>query len=107
VPTDMRRWQCTSNGICAWLTPTHLCAPGVLCCHHRHRHCRSDPVYAYAAGGSTHHIPYRDSVLTWLLKESLGGNSRTAMLAALSPAPSNYEETLRCGALSAHATHQC
>uniref|UniRef100_A0A8C3NIW1 Kinesin-like protein n=1 Tax=Geospiza parvula TaxID=87175 RepID=A0A8C3NIW1_GEOPR len=30
-------------------------------------------------------IPYRDSVLTWLLKENLGGNSRTAMIAALSP----------------------
>ncbi|XP_064293676.1 LOW QUALITY PROTEIN: kinesin-like protein KIF1C [Phalacrocorax carbo] len=39
-------------------------------------------------------IPYRDSVLTWLLKESLGGNSRTAMIAALSPADINYEETL-------------
>ncbi len=30
------------------------------------------------------HIPYRDSVLTWLLKESLGGNSKTAMIAAIS-----------------------
>ncbi|XP_041317625.1 kinesin-like protein KIF1C, partial [Pyrgilauda ruficollis] len=39
-------------------------------------------------------IPYRDSVLTWLLKENLGGNSRTAMIAALSPADSSYEETL-------------
>ncbi|XP_069738575.1 kinesin-like protein KIF1C [Phaenicophaeus curvirostris] len=39
-------------------------------------------------------VPYRDSVLTWLLKENLGGNSRTAMIAALSPADINYEETL-------------
>lgn len=39
-------------------------------------------------------IPYRDSVLTWLLKENLGGNSRTAMIAALSPADISYEETL-------------
>ncbi|XP_069499709.1 kinesin-like protein KIF1C [Ambystoma mexicanum] len=39
-------------------------------------------------------IPYRDSALTWLLKENLGGNSRTAMIAALSPADINYEETL-------------
>ncbi|XP_072333990.1 kinesin-like protein KIF1B isoform X14 [Scyliorhinus torazame] len=39
-------------------------------------------------------IPYRDSVLTWLLRENLGGNSRTAMVAALSPADINYEETL-------------
>ncbi|KAG1474176.1 hypothetical protein G6F56_000508 [Rhizopus delemar] len=38
------------------------------------------------------HIPYRDSVLTWLLKDSLGGNSKTAMLAAISPA--DYDETL-------------
>ncbi|XP_056270573.1 kinesin-like protein KIF1A isoform X3 [Pseudoliparis swirei] len=40
------------------------------------------------------HIPYRDSVLTWLLRENLGGNSRTTMVAALSPADINYEETL-------------
>ncbi|KAG1255143.1 hypothetical protein G6F68_010512 [Rhizopus microsporus] len=38
------------------------------------------------------HIPYRDSVLTWLLKDSLGGNSKTAMIAAISPA--DYDETL-------------
>ncbi|CAG7848173.1 Kinesin-like protein unc-104 AltName: Full=Protein immaculate connections; Short=DUnc104 [Serendipita indica DSM 11827] len=37
-------------------------------------------------------VPYRDSVLTWLLKDSLGGNSKTAMIAAISPA--DYEETL-------------
>ncbi|XP_051233248.1 kinesin-like protein KIF14 [Dicentrarchus labrax] len=39
-------------------------------------------------------IPYRESVLTWLLKESLGGNSKTAMIATLSPAGSNVEESL-------------
>ena len=39
-------------------------------------------------------IPYRDSVLTWLLKDSLGGNSKTAMIAAISPADVQYEETL-------------
>lgn len=37
-------------------------------------------------------VPYRDSVLTWLLKDSLGGNSKTAMVACISP--SDYEETL-------------
>ncbi|KAI8373212.1 uncharacterized protein BYT42DRAFT_501092 [Radiomyces spectabilis] len=37
-------------------------------------------------------IPYRDSILTWLLKDSLGGNSKTAMIAAISPA--DYDETL-------------
>lgn len=39
-------------------------------------------------------VPYRDSILTWLLKDSLGGNSMTAMIAAISPADLNYEETL-------------
>lgn len=39
-------------------------------------------------------VPYRDSALTWLLKDSLGGNSMTAMLATISPADINYDETL-------------
>ncbi|XP_029031111.1 uncharacterized protein kif16bb isoform X2 [Betta splendens] len=39
-------------------------------------------------------IPYRDSVLTWLLKDSLGGNSITTMIATVSPADVNYGETL-------------
>uniref|UniRef100_A0A2K5JT23 Kinesin family member 13B n=1 Tax=Colobus angolensis palliatus TaxID=336983 RepID=A0A2K5JT23_COLAP len=39
-------------------------------------------------------VPYRDSVLTWLLKDSLGGNSKTAMVATVSPAADNYDETL-------------
>ncbi|CAD5220541.1 unnamed protein product [Bursaphelenchus xylophilus] len=39
-------------------------------------------------------VPYRDSVLTSLLKNALGGNSRTIMIAAISPADINYEETL-------------
>ena len=40
------------------------------------------------------HIPYRESQLTWLLRESLGGNSKTLMMAAVSPASGNMEETL-------------
>lgn len=39
-------------------------------------------------------VPYRDSVLTWLLKDNLGGNSRTVMVATISPAADNFEETL-------------
>ncbi|ELU15077.1 hypothetical protein CAPTEDRAFT_197257 [Capitella teleta] len=39
-------------------------------------------------------IPYRDSTLTWLLKDSLGGNAKTIMIATLSPAGVNYSETL-------------
>lgn len=44
--------------------------------------------------GKTHHIPYRDSKLTRLLQDSLGGNTKTIMIAAISPANYNYDETL-------------
>lgn len=40
------------------------------------------------------YIPYRDSVLTWLLKDSLGGNSKSIMIATISPAECSYGETL-------------
>ncbi|CAH8587021.1 unnamed protein product [Schistosoma rodhaini] len=40
------------------------------------------------------HIPYRDSKLTRLLQDSLGGNTKTLMIACLSPADNNYDETL-------------
>ncbi len=40
------------------------------------------------------HIPFRNSVLTYMLKESLGGNSKTIMIATVSPAVTHYEETL-------------
>jgi hypothetical protein len=43
---------------------------------------------------SQQHIPYRDSKLTRLLQDSLGGNTKTVMIAALSPANYNYDETL-------------
>ena len=44
--------------------------------------------------GKIHHIPYRDSKLTRLLQDSLGGNTKTIMIAAVSPANYNYDETL-------------
>jgi Kinesin motor domain len=44
--------------------------------------------------GKSKHIPYRDSKLTRLLQDSLGGNSKTLMIATLSPASYNYDETL-------------
>ncbi|KAM5164707.1 kinesin-like protein KIF28P [Mantella aurantiaca] len=47
-----------------------------------------------AMGRKVIHIPYRDSVLTKLLQSALGGNSRTVMIAAVSPADICYEETL-------------
>ena len=46
------------------------------------------------ASGKTRHIPYRDSKLTRLLSDSLGGNTKTIMIAAVSPADYNFDETL-------------
>ncbi|XP_066916698.1 kinesin-II 95 kDa subunit-like [Clytia hemisphaerica] len=44
--------------------------------------------------GKSSHIPYRDSKLTRLLQDSLGGNARTVMVANMGPASYNYEETI-------------
>ena len=44
--------------------------------------------------GKSSHIPYRDSKLTRLLQDSLGGNTKTVMIAAVSPADYNYDESL-------------
>ncbi|KAK3859333.1 hypothetical protein Pcinc_034550 [Petrolisthes cinctipes] len=51
-------------------------------------------IAALCEEGSRGHIPYRDSKLTRLLQDSLGGNSHTVMVACVSPADSNLEETL-------------
>jgi kinesin family protein 18/19 len=45
-------------------------------------------------GNKGNFVPYRDSKLTRLLKDSLGGNCRTVMIANISPAESSFEETL-------------
>ncbi|KAI9740261.1 MAG: Kinesin [Cirrosporium novae-zelandiae] len=54
----------------------------------------ADPKHCRLHNGRKHKdiVPYRDSILTWLLKDSLGGNSKTAMIACISP--SDYDETL-------------
>ena len=44
--------------------------------------------------GKSKHIPYRSSKLTRLLQDSLGGNAKTVMIAAISPADYNYDETI-------------
>ena len=49
---------------------------------------------ALAAARKHLHVPYRDSKLTRLLQDSLGGNSRTCMIACVSPTDTNLEETL-------------
>lgn len=51
-------------------------------------------ISALAAAKKGQHIPYRDSKLTRLLQSSLGGNTKTIMIAAVSPASDNYDETL-------------
>lgn len=51
-------------------------------------------ISALVEGGKNKHIPYRDSKLTRLLQDSLGGNTKTVMVAAIGPADYNYEETL-------------
>jgi hypothetical protein len=44
--------------------------------------------------GKVNHVPYRESKLTRILQDSLGGNSRTIMIACISPAESNFDESL-------------
>jgi kinesin family protein 3/17 len=44
--------------------------------------------------GRTLHVPYRDSKLTRLLQDSLGGNTKTVMIAVVSPSDYNYDESL-------------
>jgi kinesin family member 3B len=44
--------------------------------------------------GKSSHIPYRDSKLTRLLQDSLGGNTKTVMIANLGPADYNFDETM-------------
>uniref|UniRef100_A0A3B5QZS1 Kinesin-like protein n=1 Tax=Xiphophorus maculatus TaxID=8083 RepID=A0A3B5QZS1_XIPMA len=51
-------------------------------------------VISALADGRSSHVPYRDSKLTRLLQDSLGGNAKTVMVATLGPAPQHYDETL-------------
>lgn len=51
-------------------------------------------VISSLADGKSQHIPYRNSTLTRLLQDSLGGNTKTVMVANIGPADWNYEETL-------------
>ncbi|XP_019746414.1 kinesin-like protein KIF28P [Hippocampus comes] len=58
-----------------------------------------------AVGRKVVHVPYRDSVLTKLLQSALGGNSRTVMIATLSPADICYEESLSTLRYAERAKH--
>ncbi|KAL3622609.1 serine/threonine-protein kinase KIN2 [Castilleja foliolosa] len=62
-------------------------------------------INALSSQGKTNHIPYRDSKLTRVLQDALGGNSQTALLCCCSPSPLNASEslsTLRFGARAKH-----
>ena len=59
-----------------------------LCC------CVAGNVISALVDGKSQHIPYRDSKLTRLLQDSLGGNSKTIMVANIGPASYNYDESL-------------
>lgn len=58
--------------------------------------CLGNVIHALAdeESGKKSRVPYRDSVLTKLLQNALGGNSKTIMIAAISPADINYDESL-------------
>jgi hypothetical protein len=56
--------------------------------------CSKDSTSKVSAPSSLQHINYRDSTLTWILKESLGGNSKTYMIATISPSASFRTDTL-------------
>ena len=51
-------------------------------------------LYENSRTGQQNHVPFRDSKLTRILKESLTGNSKTLMIANISPSGHNYEDTL-------------
>eukprot|EP00057_Strongylocentrotus_purpuratus_P006404 XP_011660878.1 PREDICTED: kinesin-like protein KIF16B [Strongylocentrotus purpuratus] len=53
----------------------------------------------------TNYVPYRNSILTWLLKDSLGGNSKTIMIATISPASIHYNETMSTLRYARRAKH--
>uniref|UniRef100_A0A8D0TI53 Kinesin family member 7 n=2 Tax=Sus scrofa TaxID=9823 RepID=A0A8D0TI53_PIG len=53
------------------------------------------------------HIPYRDSKITRILKDSLGGNAKTVMIACVSPSSSDFDETLNTLNYASRAQNIC
>ncbi|KAH8255077.1 hypothetical protein KR038_010509 [Drosophila bunnanda] len=51
-------------------------------------------VISSLVNGKTKHVPFRDSKLTRLLQDSLGGNTKTLMISCISPSNINYDETI-------------
>lgn len=56
--------------------------------------CLGNVIAALTDSKPRSHIPYWDSKLTWLLKDSLGGNCKTTMMVMISPAPEAFSETI-------------
>ena len=75
-----------TGSICISIAAPHLCYQFNL---HETQHELPTGLVHFAG-----HVPYRDSKLTRLLQNSLGGNAKTVMLATIGPAASNYDETL-------------
>ena len=66
-------------------------------------------VINHLTDGKSTHIPYRDSKLTRILQESLGGNAKTSLIITCSPAKYNLDETLstlRFGARAKRITNK-
>ena len=51
-------------------------------------------VIKHLTDGVSTHVPYWDSKLTWVLQDSLGGNSKTCLIITCSPSSFNEEETI-------------
>ena len=60
----------------------------------RKKHQSNSSKHTQKQSAATGFVPYRDSILTWLLKESFGGNAKTIMLATIRPSAAYYEETM-------------
>ena len=67
--------------------------------------CLGNVISALTEEKKSNHIPYRDSKLTRILQDSLGGNSNTFMIACISPAEINFEETLNTLKYASRARH--
>ena len=101
---DWRAWRPPQGGLQHQQEPLHS-GPGHI---NTGRHCElllllrppltvpplPSPSQSAGKKAKNAYTPYRDSILTWLLKDNLGGNSKTVMIATISPSSDNYEESL-------------
>lgn len=84
-----------------------VCSPTESCvlAFETHR-CRFQAL-ADASGAQDKFVPFRDSTLTWLLKDNLGGNAKTVMIAAVSPSVDNLDETISTLRFDTPAPESC